>query len=105
MDHLRLQVLQKTREIPSTATWAQIYTHARATPLDDRLTTNRLAGKLTHAGAASTGSYPFQSTPAVVKQIIMDMALGMAPYKPHEIGAGFVSQQLSSPTSVAQNLE
>jgi subtilisin family serine protease len=95
MDHLRLQVLLAKPEIPPDATWAQIYTHGRTATLDDRLTTNRLAGTLTHAGGASTGSYPFHSTPAVVKQIVMDMALGMPPYKPHEVGAGFVSQQLA----------
>jgi subtilisin family serine protease len=93
MDHLRL--LLGKPEIPPDATWAQIYTHGRTATLDDRLTTNRLAGKLTHAGGASTGSYPFHSTPAVVKQIVMDMALGMPPHKPHEIGAGFVSQPLA----------
>lgn len=95
MDHLRAVALLGKSEMPSGATWAQIYTHRRTETLDDRLTTNRLAGKLGHAGGASTGSYPFHSTPAVVKEVIMDMALGMPPYKPHEIGAGFVSQQLA----------
>jgi subtilisin family serine protease len=95
IEQLKRQVLQARAEIPPDATWAQIYTHRRAAPLDDRLTISRVAGKLAQSGGASTGSYPFQSSPAVVKQIIMDMALDMPGYQPHEVGAGFVSQQVA----------
>jgi len=95
MDRLKALPPFRKRKVPPDATWVQMYTHRRTDPLDDRLTTNRLAGKLALAGGASTGSYPLHSTPAVVKQIILDMALGMPAYKPHEVGAGFVSRELA----------
>jgi hypothetical protein len=95
IDWLKLQVLRTKPDLPPDATWAQIYTHNRMAPLDNRLTTNRFAGKLDFFGAATTGSYSLHSTPALVKQIILDMALSMPSYKPHEVGAGFVSKELA----------
>jgi len=87
--------LAKGGPLPANATFAQIYTHDQNAKRDDRVTTNRLIGKLDVFGSASTASYPIAASPTVVKQIILDMAIVMPDYQPHEVGAGFVSRELA----------
>lgn len=70
-------------------TFAQIYDrHGPAR--DVRLTSERLVGTLEITGNGAFGTYPARADPLVIKQILMDMALGMPDYEPYEVGAGFV---------------
>jgi len=86
---------QRGGNLPTNPTFAQIYTHNQAGKVDDRVTSRRLVGTFKDFDRVRTVIYPIEPSPTVIKQIIMDMAIGMPGYEPHEVGAGFVVPELA----------
>jgi subtilisin family serine protease len=82
--------------LPPSPTFSQVYEDRPDTAPDDRVTTHRLIGewRIVEKGVA-VGTYPLEPSPALVKQLILDMALPMNGYDSSAVGAGFVSRELA----------
>lgn len=72
------------------STFAVMYHHPRG--YDAQLP--RLAGRIEDFGTSRIAVYPSAFSWRTVKQILMDVALPMPGYGPHEVGAGFVDMRL-----------
>jgi hypothetical protein len=73
---------------------AMIYTHASLQKRDALVRTRRLAGEVKDFDSNFLAIYPARPDPLVVKQILLDSALPMAGYREHEVGSGFLHQEI-----------
>jgi hypothetical protein len=75
--------------------FCQIYSHSLFNNQDERVTSKRLIGEILDDEGYSV-AYPLNNySPILIKQLLMDMAIYMKNYSPHEVGAGFVCRQLA----------
>jgi hypothetical protein len=73
---------------------AVIYTHAPLKNRDPLVRTHRLIGEVKDFDSNFVAIYPARPDPLVVKQILLDAALPMANYREHEVGSGFLHQEI-----------
>jgi hypothetical protein len=62
---------------------------------DVRVVQQRIVGKLTLNGDSRTVEYPAVLSAGLIKQLIMDMAVGIRNYDSTSIGAGFVNYEMA----------
>lgn len=73
---------------------AVIYTHRLLKDRDALVRTRRLIGEVKDFEDNFLAIYPARPDPLIVKQILLDAALPMAGYGEHEIGSGFLHQDM-----------
>jgi len=86
---------EQTENEDRPLTFANLYMSGKSADPDDRVMSRRFVGQMKDFGGVRTVIYPIDPSPIVIKQMILDMALPMPGYKPHEVGAGFVSPELA----------
>ncbi len=97
--HYLLNMLDEYKKDKGTMprSFAQIYTHDQTMKFDERVTSQRLVGNYKDFGNVRIVKYPLgEPFPLIIKQILMDMAIGIANYKPHEVGAGFINIEIAT---------
>jgi len=97
--HYLLTCVEEYKKVKGTLpkTIAQIYTHDQTSKLDERVTSKRIAGYYKDTNKVRTVVYSLNEPfPLTIKQILMDMAIAMVNYKPHEVGSGFVNMDIAT---------
>ena len=94
-----LYYIQRMSELPVRGdkpdrTFAVIYNHEGQRPWAEVEREPRYAGEIKDFSGVRTAIYPLQATWRVVKQILIDTALAMPGYERHEVGAGFVHEDV-----------
>ena len=91
LGNVRDELLARGEREPKIAvTYAQAPLRTR----DAQVRTRRLIGEVKDSGSYFVVTYPARPDPLVVKQILLDSALPMANYREHEVGSGFVHQEI-----------